>query len=203
MGKEYQNYSESLPLQNNNSILCERMLLMNEQNKSGRRFSIKWLVIALVSLPMMMACIVIDAKYFFMVRKAFFSNRDTCAWEIPIYSATSICVFPSKNRRLIISFSRSSSDSSNPIRVSRSLKDTAYKAIYAKENLTRKNLREPTIMEISEEIGIPKEDIVYALDAIQNPMSLYEPVYTEGGDTLYVMDQISDKKCKEENWVEN
>ena len=94
-------------------------------------------------------------------------------------------------------------DSSNPIRVSRSLKDTAYKAIYAKENLTKKNLREPTIMEISEEIGIPKEDIVYALDAIQNPMSLYEPVYTEGGDTLYVMDQISDKKCKEENWVEN
>ena len=72
-------------------------------------------------------------------------------------------------------------DSSNPIRVSRSLKDTAYKAIYAKENLTKKNLREPTIMEISEEIGIPKEDIVYALDAIQNPMSLYEPVYTEGG----------------------
>lgn len=57
-------------------------------------------------------------------------------------------------------------DSSNPIRVSRSLKDTAYKAIYAKENLTKKNLREPTIMEISEEIGIPKEDIVYALDAL-------------------------------------
>ena len=87
-------------------------------------------------------------------------------------------------------------DSSNPIRVSRSLKDTAYKAIYAKENLTKKNLREPTIMEISEEIGIPKEDIVYALDAIQNPMSLYEPVYTEGGDTLYVMDQISDKNAR-------
>ena len=93
-------------------------------------------------------------------------------------------------------------DSSNPIRVSRSLKDTAYKAIYAKENLTKKNLREPTIMEISQEIGIPKEDIVYALDAIQNPMSLYEPVYTEGGDTLYVMDQISDKKNKEDTWVE-
>lgn len=91
----------------------------------------------------------------------------------------------------------------NSIRVSRSLKDTAYKAIYARENLTKKNLKEPTIMEIAEEIGVSKEDIVYALDAIQNPMSLYEPVYTEGGDTLYVMDQISDKKCKEENWVEN
>lgn len=91
----------------------------------------------------------------------------------------------------------------NTIRVSRSLKDIAYKAIYAKESLMKKNLKEPTIMEISEEIGIPKEEIVYALDAIQNPMSLYEPVYTEGGDTLYVMDQISDKKNKEDNWVEN
>ena len=89
------------------------------------------------------------------------------------------------------------------IRVSRSLKDTAYKAIYAKESFMKKNLREPTIMEIATEIGVSKEDIVYALDAIQNPMSLYEPVFSEGGDTLYVMDQISDKKCKEENWVEN
>lgn len=91
----------------------------------------------------------------------------------------------------------------NAIRVSRSLKDTAYKAIYARENLTRLHSKEPTIAEIAAEIGIPKEDIVYALDAIQNPMSLYEPVYTEGGDTLYVMDQISDKKSREENWVEN
>lgn len=91
----------------------------------------------------------------------------------------------------------------NAIRVSRSLKDTAYKAIYAKENLTKKNLKEPTINEIAAEIGISKEDIVYALDAIQNPMSLYEPVYTDGGDTLYVMDQISDKKSREEFWVEN
>ena len=91
----------------------------------------------------------------------------------------------------------------NSIRVSRSLKDTAYKAIYAKENLIKQNMKEPTINEIATEIGIPKEDIVYALDAIQNPMSLYEPIYTEGGDTLYVMDQISDKKNKEENWVEH
>ena len=58
-------------------------------------------------------------------------------------------------------------------------------------------------MEIVSEIGMEKEEIVYALDAIQSPMSLYEPVYTEGGDTLYVMDQVSDKKNKEENWVEN
>ncbi|MFI3212476.1 MAG: RNA polymerase sporulation sigma factor SigG [Eubacteriales bacterium] len=91
----------------------------------------------------------------------------------------------------------------NAIRVSRSLKDTAYKAIYTKEMMTKSNLKEPTIEEIATEIGIAKEDIVYALDAIQNPMSLYEPVYTDGGDTLYVMDQIKDKKNKEENWVEN
>lgn len=91
----------------------------------------------------------------------------------------------------------------NTIRVSRSLKDTAYKAIYAKENLIKKNMKEPTINEIATEIGISKEDIVYALDAIQNPMSLYEPIYTDGGDALYVMDQISDKKNKEENWVEH
>ena len=91
----------------------------------------------------------------------------------------------------------------NSIRVSRSLRDTAYKAIYAKENYVKKNQKEPTIAEIASEIGIPKEEIVYALDAIQSPMSLYEPVYTEGGDTLYVMDQISDKKNREENWVQD
>ena len=67
----------------------------------------------------------------------------------------------------------------------------------------KKNLREPTIAEIAEEIGIEKEMIVYALDAIQNPVSLFEPVYSEGGDTLYVMDQISDKKNKEDHWLEN
>ena len=91
----------------------------------------------------------------------------------------------------------------NSIRVSRSLRDTAYKAIYARENYVKQNLREPTIHEIAEEIGICKEDIVFAMDAIQSPVSLYDPVYTEGGDTLYVMDQISDKKNKEENWVES
>ena len=91
----------------------------------------------------------------------------------------------------------------NSIRVSRSLRDTAYKAIYARETYVKENLREPSITEIAQETGISKEDIVYALDAIQSPMSLYEPVYTEGGDTLYVMDQISDKKNREENWVQD
>ena len=91
----------------------------------------------------------------------------------------------------------------NSIRVSRSLRDTAYKAIYARENYVKQHQKEPTITEIAEEIGMEKEDIVYALDAIQSPVSLYEPVYTEGGDTLYVMDQISDKKNKDDNWIED
>ena len=88
------------------------------------------------------------------------------------------------------------------IRVSRSLRDTAYKAIYTRENLTKKNQKEPTLCEIASEIGMSKEEVAYALDAIQSPVSLYEPVYTDGGDPLFVMDQISDKKNIEENWVE-
>lgn len=90
----------------------------------------------------------------------------------------------------------------NAIRVSRSLKDTAYKAINARETLSRKDSKEPTLAEIAEETGIAKEDIIYALDAIQQPVSLYEPVFTDGGDTLYVMDQVCDKKTNEELWVE-
>lgn len=91
----------------------------------------------------------------------------------------------------------------NSIRVSRSLRDIAYKAIYAKEQYMKEHSKEPTINELAEEIGIEKEMIVYAMDAIQSPVSLYEPVYTEGGDTLYVMDQISDKKNKEDRWIED
>ena len=63
-------------------------------------------------------------------------------------------------------------------------------------------MKEPTVQEIADEIGIAKEDVVFAMDAIQSPMSLQEPVYSDGGDTLYVMDQVSDKKNKEDNWVE-
>ena len=90
----------------------------------------------------------------------------------------------------------------NSIRVSRSLRDIAYKAIYTKEAMMKKSDREPTIEEIAKELDVPAEDIVFALDAIQSPVSLYEPVYSEGGDTLYIMDQISDTKNKEANWVE-
>lgn len=89
------------------------------------------------------------------------------------------------------------------IRVSRSIKDIAYKAIYCKESIMKETNTEPTINEIAEHIGATPEEVVYALDAIQSPVSLYDPVYDQGGDTLYVMDQISDKKNKEEKWVEN
>lgn len=91
----------------------------------------------------------------------------------------------------------------NSYRIPRSLRDTAYKAIHARELLSRKSDHEPTIEEISQESGVPAEEIIYALDAIQTPLSLFEPVYTDGGDSLFVMDQIADKKNKEENWVED
>jgi len=91
----------------------------------------------------------------------------------------------------------------NTIRVSRSLRDIAYKAIYARDMLQKSLDREPTMEEISIESGIPREDIVSALDAIQAPMSLYEPVFSDSGDALYLMDQVSDKKNREENWIED
>ena len=69
--------------------------------------------------------------------------------------------------------------------------------------MTKAQSKEPTLSEVADQIGLTKEEVVYALDALQTPMSLYEPVYSEGGDTLYIMDQISDKKNKEETWVEH
>lgn len=90
----------------------------------------------------------------------------------------------------------------NPIRVSRSLRDIAYKALQVRDQLTNKNLREPSINEISEAMEVPKEDVVFALDAIQDPVSLFEPIYHDGGDPIYVMDQISDEKNQDSQWVE-
>jgi RNA polymerase sporulation-specific sigma factor len=94
-------------------------------------------------------------------------------------------------------------DNHNSIRVSRSLKDTAYKAIYAKEALLQNNEKEPTIEDIANEIHMTKEEVIQALDAISSPLSLYEPIYQEGGDNLYLMDQIRDKKCTEDAWIED
>lgn len=91
----------------------------------------------------------------------------------------------------------------NSIRVSRSLKDIAYKALYAKEKLTNKNSKEPTLSEIADKLGLPKEDVVFALDAIAEPVSLFEPVYHDGGEAIYVMDQVKDAKNTDENWLRN
>ena len=89
------------------------------------------------------------------------------------------------------------------LRVSRSLKDIAYKAMHVKERLISKNSKEPTISEIAKELDLPKEDVVFALDAIADPVSLFEPIYHDGGEAIYVMDQVKDTKNVDENWLEN
>ena len=89
----------------------------------------------------------------------------------------------------------------NPIRVSRSLRDIAYKALRAREELTYQNGEEPKISEIASRLNLPKEDVVYALEAVQDPVSLYEPVYQDGGDAIYVVDQVRDERVSEEDWV--
>ena len=91
----------------------------------------------------------------------------------------------------------------NSIRVSRSLRDTAYKALQVKERLTTANSKEPTIEEIAKELEMPKEDVIFALDAIQDPISLFEPVYQDGADAIFVMDQVSDDKNTDIKWLEN
>ena len=91
----------------------------------------------------------------------------------------------------------------NSIRVSRSLKDIAYKALQVKEWLTNENSREPTVNEIAHELDLPKGDVVFALDAIADPVSLFEPVYHDGAEAIYVMDQVKDEKNTDESWLEN
>lgn len=91
----------------------------------------------------------------------------------------------------------------NPIRVSRSLRDMAYKALQVRDSLVTKHSREPSITEIASELKIPREDVVFALDAIQEPVSLFEPIYHDGGDPIFVMDQIGDEKNQDTNWLEN
>jgi RNA polymerase sporulation-specific sigma factor len=90
----------------------------------------------------------------------------------------------------------------NPIRVSRSLRDVAYKALQVRDTLVNKHSREPSINEIAVELKMPREEIVFALDAIQEPISLFEPIYHDGGDPIFVMDQISDEKNYDQNWLE-
>lgn len=91
----------------------------------------------------------------------------------------------------------------NSIRVSRSLRDTAYKALSIRERIGREMQRDPSISEIATEMGVPREDLVLALDAIQEPISLYEPVFHDDGDPIYVMDQVQDTKNSDVHWIEN
>lgn len=90
----------------------------------------------------------------------------------------------------------------NSIRVSRSLRDIAYKALQARDQLIYKNSKEPTITEIAEELNLPKEEVVFALDSIQEPISLFEPIYHDSGDAIYVMDQVKDDKSEDEVWLQ-
>ena len=91
----------------------------------------------------------------------------------------------------------------NMVRVSRSIRDLAYKALQAKEKLLKETGKEPTIEEIAKEVGVEKEEVVVSLDAIQDPMSLQEPVYNDGADSIYVMDQVKDTKNTDEFWTES
>ena len=88
------------------------------------------------------------------------------------------------------------------IRVSRSMRDTAYRVLQAREKLMRQSQREPTVEQIAKELDIPREEVVFAMDAIVDPVSLYEPVYSDGGDALCVMDQVSDRTNTDESWIE-
>ena len=89
----------------------------------------------------------------------------------------------------------------NPVRVSRSMRDTAYKAMQVKEQLINANGKEPTIEDIAEKLEMNKSEVVLALEAIVDPVSLYEPVYSDGGDTIYIMDQVGDNST-DKDWVD-
>lgn len=89
----------------------------------------------------------------------------------------------------------------NSIRVSRSLRDTAYRAMQVKEKMTAKNSREPTVEEIAKALDLPREEVVVALESIVEPVSLYEPVFSDDGDTIYVMDQVGDNN-DDNNWLD-
>jgi RNA polymerase sporulation-specific sigma factor len=90
----------------------------------------------------------------------------------------------------------------NPIRVSRSLRDIAYKALQVREKLIAETAKEPTAEEIAKVLGISHEEVIFALDAIQDPVSLFEPIYNDGGDPIYVMDQLSDERNRDTQWIE-
>lgn len=89
-----------------------------------------------------------------------------------------------------------------PVRVSRSLRDIAYKVLQVRDQMAHRLSREPTLEEIARELGVAREEIILALDSIQEPVSLFEPIYNDGGDPIFVMDQIRDEKNQDESWLE-
>ena len=91
----------------------------------------------------------------------------------------------------------------NAVRVSRSLRDTAYKVLQTRNQLASENGKEPTIEQIAQVMEKPVEELVFALDAIQDPVSLFEPVYNDGGDAIYVMDQVKDSRVDQNTWLQN
>ena len=91
----------------------------------------------------------------------------------------------------------------NPIRVSRSLRDAAYKALQARDRLVASLGREPTVAEIAKELSLPESDVVFAMEAIQDPVSLFEPIYNDGGDAIFIIDQVRDDKHADTQWLEN
>ena len=88
------------------------------------------------------------------------------------------------------------------IRVSRSMRDTAYRVLQAREKLQRENQREPTVEQIAKELDLPREEVVFAMDAVVDPVSLFDPVYSDGGDTVCVMDQVRDTRNTDESWLD-
>ena len=114
-------------------------------------------------------------------------------WDSPFRQRTFIPMIIGEIRRYL--------RDNSALRVSRSLRDTAYKALQAKESFIREHQREPDIVELAKAMGVKKEEVVFALDAILDPVSLFEPVFHDGTDTVCVMDQVGDQKNTDEQWL--
>ena len=121
----------------------------------------------------------------------------------PFFESLVQRVFPLSERvPMIIGEIRRYLRDNSAIRVSRSVRDTAYRVLQAREQLMASSQREPTVEQIAAHLGIPREDVVMAMDAIMDPVSLYEPIYSDAGDTMCVMDQVKDSANSDEHWLE-
>lgn len=121
----------------------------------------------------------------------------------PFFESLVQRVFPLSERiPMIVGEIRRYLRDNSAIRVSRSMRDTAYRVLQAREQLMSQNQREPTVEQIAAQLGIPREEVVMAMDAIVDPVSLYEPVYSDAGDNVCVMDQVRDSNNSDEHWLE-